>query len=84
MKWKFYCKCPFVAYGKMSQVTSGLEKIRSNTEKLKALEYQLDFRKKVLEQYGPKELFFMSKNKKKLTVEEVVTNLLTLISPSHS
>ena len=58
-----------------SQVTSALEKMRSNTQKLKALKCQLDFRKKVLEQSGPRELFFMSKNKKKLTVDEfIVTN----------
>ena len=31
-----------------SQVTSALEKMRSNTEKLKALKCQLDFRKKYL------------------------------------
>lgn len=64
-----------------SQVTSALEKMRSNTEKLKALKCQLDFCKKVLEQSGPRELFFMSK---KLTVDEVMGNLLSLISPSHT
>ena len=55
--------------------------LRSKAEKLKALKCQLDFRKKVLEQNGPRELFFMSKNRKKLTVDEVVNNLVTLISP---
>ena len=65
-------------------MTSALEKLKSTTEKLKALKCQLDFRKKVLEQSGPKELFFMSKNRKKLTVDEVVANLLMLISPSCS
>ena len=39
---------------------------------------------KVLEQSGPRELFFMSKNKKKLTVDEVMGNLLSLISLSHT
>ena len=67
-----------------TQVTSALEKLKSTTEKLKALKCQLDFRKKVLEQSGPKELFFMSKNRKKLSVDEVVANLLMLISPSCS
>ena len=40
-----------------SQVTSALEKLSSTSEKLKALKSQLDFRKKVLEQAGPKEVF---------------------------
>ena len=66
-----------------SQVTSALEKLSSTSEKLKALKCQLDFCKKVLEQAGPKEVFFMSRNRRKLTVDEVKTNLLTLISPSH-
>ena len=66
-----------------SQVTSALGKIKSTTEKLKALKCQLDFRKKVLEQSGPKEVFYMTKNRRKLTVDEVMGNLLSLISPSH-
>jgi len=66
-----------------SQVTTALEKLGSTSEKLKALKCQLDFRKKVLELAGPKEVFFMSRNRRKLTVDEVKTNLLTLISPSH-
>ena len=65
-------------------MSSALEKMSSNIEKLKTLKCQLDFRKKVLEQSGPKELFFMSKNRKKLSVDQVVTNLLVLISPVHS
>jgi len=66
-----------------SQVTSALEKLSSTSEILKALKCQLDFHKKVLEQAGPKEVFLMSRNRRKLTVDEVKTNLLTLISPSH-
>ena len=65
-----------------SQVTSGLEKIRSVSEKLKALKTQLDFRRKVLEQTGPKEIFCMSKNRRKCSVDEVVGNLATLFTPS--
>ena len=41
-----------------TQVSSALEKMKSSAEKLKALKCQLNFRKKVLEQSGPKELFF--------------------------
>ena len=66
-----------------SQVTSGLDKLSSTSEKLKALKCQLDFRKKVLEQAGPKEVFFMTKNRKKLTVDEVASNLSALFSPAH-
>ena len=40
-----------------SQVTSALKKLSPTSEKLKALKSQLDFRKKVLEQAGPKEVF---------------------------
>ena len=65
-----------------SQVTSGLEKIRSVSEKLKALKTQLDFRRKVLEQTGQKEIFCMSKNRRKCSVDEVVGNLATLFTPS--
>ena len=66
-----------------SQVTSGLEKLSSTSEKLKALKCQLDFRNKVLEQGDPKEVFFMTKNRKKLTVDEVAGKLSTLFSPAH-
>ena len=65
-----------------SQVTSGLEKIRSVSEKLKALKTQLDFRRKILEQTGPKEIFCTSKNRRKCSVDEVVGNLATLFTPS--
>ena len=39
-------------------MSSALEKMKSGAEKLKALKCQLNFHKKVLEQSGPKELFF--------------------------
>ena len=61
-------------------IKSSLAKLTTVSEKLKALKLQLDFRKKVLEQNGPKEVFYMTRHKKKLTVEEVVQNLLTLLS----
>ena len=47
------------------QITEGLKKLRTNAYKLKALKCQLDFRKKVLEQKGPKDVFCMTKNRKK-------------------
>ena len=46
------------------QVHEGLRRLRSNSDKLKALKCQLDFRKKVLEQKAPKDVFYLSKNKK--------------------
>ena len=61
-----------------TQVSSALEKMKSSAEKLKALKCQL------LEQFSPKELFFMSKNRKKLSIDEVVANLLVLNPPLHS
>lgn len=66
-----------------SQVNSALEKLSSTSEKLKALKCQLDFQKKVLEQAGPKKVFFMSKNRKKLNVDEVASNLVTLFSTAR-
>lgn len=65
------------------QVESGLASLSSNSQKLTAMKCQLDFRKKVLEQKAPKEVFYMSRNKKKLSVDEVKSNLLSLISTIH-
>lgn len=65
-------------------MSSAPEKMKSRAEKLKALKCQLNFREKVLEQSVPKEYFFMSNNRKKLSVDEVVANLSALISPLHS
>ena len=61
------------------QIRECLASIKSTPEKLRVLKLQLDFRKKVLGQCGPKEVFYMSRQKKKLTVEEVIQNLLTLL-----
>ena len=66
------------------QITEGLKMLRTNADKLKALKCQLDFRKKVLEQKGPKEVFFFTMNRKKLTVDEVVSNLSTLLTSFSS
>ena len=74
-----------IAYGlwqSEEEVLGALQKMKSNSEKLKALKCQLDFRKKVLEQTGPREIFFMTRNHRKLRVEEVVTNLVSLLSPT--
>jgi len=63
-------------------VKDGLAKLKSTASKLHALKIQLDFRHKVLEQCPTdKSIFHMSKNKVKLTVEEVCSNLFTLFLP---
>ena len=62
------------------QITQGIAKCKSNTSKLKALKAQLDFRKKVLEQeYNDRYVFCLSKNKRKLSVNEVCSNLEKLL-----
>ena len=38
----------------------GFKKLRANADKLKPLKYQLEFRKNVLEQKGPKEVFCLT------------------------
>ena len=65
-------------------ITEGLKKLITNADRLKALKCQLDFRKKVLEQKGLKKTFFLTKNHKKLTVDEVARNLLTLLTSCSS
>ena len=62
------------------QVQEELLKLKSKKEKVAALKLQLDFRKKVLEQkHADKTLFFITKNKRQLTVEEISENLCQLL-----
>ena len=66
-----------------SDVCQGLLKLKSKAQKLKALKTQLAFRKKVLEQEHPdKNVFYLSRNRRQLTVDEVSQNLIKLIEPS--
>ena len=68
-----------------SDIQTGLAKLKTKTEMLQALKTQLHFRSKVLEQkYPEKDVFFLSKNKKKLTVDEVTQNLIKLLTPPPS
>ena len=61
------------------QMQAGLMKLKTKTSKLHALKAQLDFRKKVLEQNPvDKSIFCLSKNKQKLSVDEVCSNLCKL------
>ena len=67
------------------QEMQGLDKLKTKTEKLKALKAQLDFRRKVLEQTNfDKEIFFLSKNGKRLSIQEVSKNLCQLFSTSEA
>ena len=62
-------------------VTKALSKLKSDTAKVKAIKSQLDFRKHVLEQkYPEKEVYFITKNHKKLSVDELVANLCKLLT----
>jgi len=66
-------------------VKDGLAKLKSKSSKLQALKVQLDFRHKVLEQCpADKNIFHLSKNKRKLSVEEVCSNLFKLFLPSST
>ena len=71
-----------------SDIQNGLAKLKTKAEQLRALKTQLSFRNKVLEQKHPeKDIFFLSKNKKKLSIEEVVENfkkLLLMQPPSNA
>ena len=65
------------------QVKDGLTKLKTKSSKLEALKFQLDFRRKVLEQsHVDKSIFCLSKNRRKLTVDEVCSNLFQLLLPS--
>ena len=62
------------------QIQEELLKLKTKKEKVTALKLQLDFRKKVLEQkHADKTLFFITKDKRQLTVEEVTANLCQLL-----
>ena len=57
-------------------IRKGLSKLKSNSAKVMAIKTQLDFRRRVLEQKHPeKEVFFLSRNRKKLSVDELITML---------
>ena len=58
------------------QMEAGLMKLKTKTDKFQALKVQLDFRKKVLQQNpDDRGIFCFSRNKKKLSIEEVCSNL---------
>ena len=62
------------------RVQEELLKLKSKKEKVAALKLQLDFRKKVPEKkHADKSLFFITKSKRQLTVEEISENLCQLL-----
>ena len=64
------------------QMQADLMKLKTKTSKLQALKAQIDFRKKVLEQNPVnKSIFCLSRNKKKLSVDEVCSNFCKLFPP---
>ena len=66
------------------EMQGGLDKFKTIMEKFKVLKAQLEFWRKVLEQTNfDKEIFFLSKNGKQLSVQEVSKNLCQLFSTSE-
>ena len=62
------------------QVEEGLKKLRSKSAKIKALKYQLDFRRKVLLQTHPDKVVFQSSHLgRHFTVDEMKSNLAQLL-----
>ena len=67
------------------QVDENLRKLKTKKDKVKALKVQLDFRKKVLEQFhSEKDIFFVTKKSKQLPVEVIRDNLCKLLNCTQS
>ena len=62
------------------QLKDGLEDLEKETEKIKALKAQLNFRKHILDQKAEKKLYLFSTKGKNLTSEELKANTLVLIN----
>ena len=64
-------------------VQTGLMKLKTKTSKFDALKAQLDFRKKFWSKIPQTRVFFaFQKTKKKLSIEEVCSNLCELFPPT--
>ena len=62
------------------EIVHCLAKEKTKSAKVKALKAQINFRRKVLEQtHSDKDVFVFSKNRKPLSVEELVSNLQKLL-----
>ena len=68
-----------------SDIQEGIAKLKTKTAKLKAIKSQFQFRKRVLEQkYPDKDIFFMSKSGKALSIVELCANLKKLFTTQDS
>ena len=66
------------------EIFHGLAKHKTKSAKVKALKAQINFRRKVLQQtHSDKDLFVFSKNRKPLSIEELISNLEKLLSESE-
>jgi E1A/CREB-binding protein len=66
------------------EIFHGLAKHKTKIAKVKALKAQINFRRKVLEQtHSDKDLFVFSKNRKPLSIEELISNLQKLLPESE-
>ena len=66
------------------EIVHGLAKQKTKSVKVKALKAQINFRRKVLEQtHSDKDVFVFSKNRKPLSVEELISNLQKLLPESE-
>ena len=65
------------------EIFHGLAKHKTKSAKVKALKAQINFRRKVLEQtHLDQSLFVFSKNRKPLSIEELISNLQKLLPES--
>ena len=66
------------------EIVHGLAKQKTKSAKVKALKAQINFRRKVLEQtHSDKDVFVFSKNRKPLSVQELLSNLQKLLPESE-
>ena len=67
-----------------AEVEDGLEQLVQNMKKIEALKLQINFRNKVLGQTHPnKKLFKFSHNRKQYSMNQLKSNLLTLVEAMH-
>ena len=67
-----------------NDIQAGLAKLKTKTAKLKAIKTQFQFRKRVLEQKHSKEIFFMSKSGKQLSIPDLCANFEKLFYSTSS
>ena len=74
-----------VTYGLWQTSEQVERKLKTKKDKVKALKVQLDFRKKVLEQFhSEKDIFFVTKQSKQLPIQVIRDNLCKLLNCTQS